>query len=478
MSVAGDCISLFNNDAFYHLRKNLAGRKTIHTAIASSLNGPAFPLAACASQLFFSKDVNPVPFVCPLLGPGEPLKNTRQLAYCLALLQDSVQEDDISPDALEWRRRALSNPNEKGRLETMSIQVIEAFAKDTMKSSAAVAEAIHLTPVLEGEYSRSLLTAFIDSVNKSEILHLHSLEGLASVIRGTAPGAIDSNDLVAILRSLLMKLESAHSASHHNHYLLVAVSRVLDAMVDAHIGDVDRVKLYELLSNLLRESELSKNPYLSFQAAYATQALLNVADDESIWHAGFRRVWLVLKGSAGIAKMPNPTEIKDALEGLENLYEVGKGGIRLFKDVKATIKYGERPKFTKEEGLKFKRAWYRTLRTAEKCLQAGKLVKFKDLATTASCRNQLMFQWGICQLLGGLAADTQWDLEARQDALVFLGALSKDNGVWRRQKEVDQVIFDVLTNVTSKDKSFEGMSMLIAIPVLIYPSEPIKGVQS
>jgi len=339
-------LSLLNDITFRHSRKNLTGGRTIHTAIASSLvrlgispgvaqagadhwstlpssgstrftetstsisnaapfkesianavgttsttRQPSLPSpqsaisvsAASSSQLFFDRDVNPVPFMCPLPGPSEPLQTTRQLAYCLALFQASVQEDNLFPDALEWRRSTTVNtPDEKRRLETLSIQVIEAFAKDTMKDAVTVVEVVQLAPVLSSDHSRFLLKTFIDTVNQSEILDLYSLKGLAKAIQGSAPGSVDSDDLVTILRCLHKRLGSTHSASHHNHYLLLAVSRVLDTMADAHIGDVDRVNLHEPLTDLLRESESSDNPYLTFQAAYATQALLNVSDDESI----------------------------------------------------------------------------------------------------------------------------------------------------------------------------------------------------
>ncbi|KAF9949709.1 hypothetical protein BGZ72_008558 [Mortierella alpina] len=123
--------------------------------------------------------------------------------------------------------------------------------------------------------------------------------------------------------------------------------------------------------------------------------------------------------------MPDPKEVKDALEGLERLYEAGKGGARMLKDVLKAIKTRESPTFTVKEGLKFKRAWYRALRMAESYIQGGKLVHFKELVTTSPCRHQLMFQWGICQLLGRFAADTQWDIEPRRDAMAFLGPLFK-----------------------------------------------------
>ncbi|GJJ71736.1 hypothetical protein EMPS_04093 [Entomortierella parvispora] len=421
---------------------------------ASSLSAAG---STSATSPLFSTNVNPVPFVCRLPELGEPFQTTIQLAYGLAVVHPSVQENDLSPEALQWRHSTLNNRDEKGRLETISLRVIEAFAKDTMKDANAVAEVVQLTPVINKDHSRFLLKVLIDTINQSEILHLHSLEGLAKAIKGAASGSIDSDDLLAILRSLHKRLRSTHSASQHNQLLLIAVSRVLDAMADAHIGDVDRIDLHEPLKDFLQESESVENPYMAFQIQYAMQALINVSDDESIWHAGFRRVWLVLKGGAGLAKIADPTEIKDTLEGLETLYEAGKGGIRFFKDALKAIKDRENPTFTVKEGLKFKRAWYRAVRIAESYLQSGRLIQFEALVTTAPCRHQLMFQWGICQLLEQFIADPQWDLEARKGAVEFLGALYKDNSIWKRHKEVNLVIFDALTNIVSNNEAVKSL---------------------
>ncbi|KAG0045895.1 hypothetical protein BGZ83_008901, partial [Gryganskiella cystojenkinii] len=141
-----------------------------------------------------------------------------------------------------------------------------------------------------------------------------------------------------------------------------------------------------------------------------------------------------------------------------------EGGTRILKDALEAIKDRESPTFTVEEGIKFKRAWYRAVRTAESYIQTGKLVQFKDLVTTAPCRHQLMFQWGICQLLGQFAADTKWDLVARRNAVAFLGSLcrvDRSDRIWYPQKEIDQVIFDVLTEVVSNDTQFTAAKTLL-----------------
>ncbi|KAF9532719.1 hypothetical protein BGW38_010510, partial [Lunasporangiospora selenospora] len=112
------------------------------------------------------------------------------------------------------------------------------------------------------------------------------------------------------------------------------------------------------------------------------------------------------------------------------------------------------PTFTAKEGLKYKRIWYPTLRNAEEYIQTGDLVGFKELVTNAPCRHQLMFQTGICQLLGGFAVDTQWDLEARQGTVAFLEALCRDDRIWTRHEGVHQVIFDLISIMGFNDNSY------------------------
>ncbi|KAF9176915.1 hypothetical protein BGZ50_009441 [Haplosporangium sp. Z 11] len=472
-------VTTINASAATSISTSAAGAVDITTSTAqqqvyASLED-AVSSITLAPPLFFSKDVSPTPYICQLPAPGERLHTISQLAYCLALLQDSVREDDLSPDDLKWRYSTLKNSDEKGRLETLAVQIVETFVENAMKDAATVAEVVQLAPLLSIGHFRPLLNTFIDSIDHSGLMNLHLVEGLATMIQGVIPGSIDSNDLVTILRVLHKRLRAIHSQSvSHRYHLVLAVSQVLDAMVDANIGDVGRVDLYEPLMDLLRESESSKDPYLTFQTAYATQALLNVSDDENIWHAGLRKGWLIVKGAAGFAKMPDPRDIKDALEGLERLYEAGKGASRMLKDTLEAIKTREMPTFTVEEGLKFKWAWYGFLRIAESYIQTGKLVQFRYLVTTVPCRHQLMFQWGICQLLGRFAADTQWDLEARQSTVAFLEALYRADSIWNRDKDVDQVIFDVLTNVVSiHGTQFEAAKTLLEEMGKQNPANPL-----
>lgn len=411
------------------------------------------------TPLLFSKKADRESFVCHLPAPGEQLESTRQLAYCLALLQDSVDETRLDVDTLNWRSNTLKNSEETIRMEDITRQVVREFIEVGEKNANVVEEVVQLAQVLYKETSQSLLMSFVDTVSNSKLLNLHAMEGLAKVIQEATPGSIDSNDLVTILRVLYERLQTAHGPSiSHLCSLLLAVSRVLDAMVVAQVGDVDRVTLHGPLTALLHELESNLHPCVAFQAEYATQALLNISDNDNIWRAGFRRGWLVLKGTAGFAKMPEPREIKDALEGLEKLYGAGQGAVRMLNNTWEAVKTGEELTFNTKDGLKFKRIWYPTLRNAEDYIQTGDLKGFMELLTNAPCRHQLMFQLGICQLLGRFVVDAQWDLESRRSTLAFLGDLCIADDIWERQKGVAQVILDMISNLAVNHGSqFEGM---------------------
>ncbi|KAF9904555.1 hypothetical protein EC991_002615, partial [Linnemannia zychae] len=331
-------------------------------------------------SLLFSQKADRAPVVYHLPVPGEQLETTHQLAYCLALLHDTIDETRLDPDTLKWRRNTLKNSDELIRMETITRQVVTEFIEDHEKNASVVEEVVQLAPVLHRETSRSLLASFVNTVSNSKLMHLHSMEGLARVIQCAPSGSIDSNDLVDILQVLYTRLQTIHSLSiNHLCHLLLALSRVLDVMVVAQVGDIDRVVLHGPLTALLHELESHQNPYVAFQAEYATQALLNVSDNDTIWKAGFRRGWLVLRGAAGFAKMPDPREIKDALEGLEKLYEAGKGAARILNNAWVAYKTSEKLAFNTKEGFKFKRIWYPTLRSAEEYIQAGDLIGFKEL---------------------------------------------------------------------------------------------------
>ncbi|KAF9919479.1 hypothetical protein FBU30_010972, partial [Linnemannia zychae] len=379
---------------------------------------------------YFDKDIYSFAFdMWSFPSPNCHLQDTRQLAACLTLLRTTeLSEYELTQEVRKWIVSTRSNKDEIERLGKIAIDVIYAFIKANPKDSGVIAEVIPLAYILDRDLHRHLLNSFVDAINYSTLLNIDSLDGLAHVVQSADPGYINSGDLVSILQVLNNRLQKVHSeAVDYRYRLIFAISRVLDAMVAAHIGDIDRINLYDPLTCLLDMSKSNTDPYLSFQVEYAAQALLNISNDEKPWHAGFRRLWIALSVGASFAKVPDPAEIKMMLEGLEKFYNEGK---RDFIALKEAINSKGGIGFTFKDGVQFKSIWYRALRTAELYIHTGRLSYFEEFVANAQCRDDHMFQMGVCQLLGQFVGDIRWGLKARQSAIGFIGALCRNESTW------------------------------------------------
>ncbi|KAF9933693.1 hypothetical protein FBU30_004701 [Linnemannia zychae] len=389
---------------------------------------------------------------------------------CLPFVRSSssttanLSEDKLNQEERKWLLATRSNKDEMRRLKKIADDVVRAFIKADIKDSDIITEIMPLAFNLERDLHRRLLNSFIDVINQSALLDIESLDGLAQIIQSAGPGFINSGDLVSILQVLSNRLQKVQSeAVDHRYRLMFTISRVLDAMVAANVGDIDRVNLYDPLASLLDMSKSNIDPYLSFQVEYAAQALLNVSNDEKPWHAGFRRLWLAVLIGASFVKVPDPKEIKMVLEGLEKLYSEGR---RDFITLKETINGKGRVEFNFKDGLQFKLIWYRALRTAELYIQIGKLTYFEEFVTNARCRDNRMFQLGVCQLLGEFMVDTRWELVARQNAFAFIRAICHNETIWVLHDDAKMVIYDILFNLDCNyGTDFEDPSELSILQV-------------
>jgi hypothetical protein len=242
------------------------------------------------------------------------------------------------------------------------------------------------------------------------------------------------------------------------YQLAVAVSRVLDAMADNKVKGLSREELHEPLSSYLSEIKDIKDPYLMFQAAYAYQALLYVPDDETRWDATLRRTGKVVQGVAGLVSAVKGLDFNGFIVGLKDIQQGVSGAsgaikmaISTVNAVSSAIDGGNSFVDCMKEGLEFKRklAWYPALRGAETMLRSGQLVKFKRLVCEAPCRYDPAFQWGVCQLLGEVAADSMWDAMSRRNAVMFLGEMYNNKETWRIQEEIQKWILVILVKLSS-----------------------------
>ncbi|KAK3817618.1 MAG: WD40-repeat-containing domain protein [Benniella sp.] len=413
-----------------------------------------------APQKLFPKDVY-LPAVS--FNPPEPdsrLESTRQLAYCLGLLQLSCEFDEIlDPIACKWLQTTKDEPDEPDRLKALATDVIRAFKSDELKDAKSVTEVVYLANVLNKGDFRYLLKEFYSGVDQSGLLDVHQLEGIAHLVRGAHPENLDIDDLIKILELLSTRLRNTHQQStSYTYELTLAVSHVLDAMVDAKVQDLDREKIHEPLSSYLNELKDSPDAYLVYQAAYAYQALACVPDDESLWQGALRRTGKVVLGVSGLVSAVKGLDLDKFISGLENIQQGLKGVSEMVDAIKGAydkatslIESGRGFYECLKEGFSIERkfAWYSALRGADTLIREGQFGKFRKLACEAPCRRDAAFQWGVCQRLGEVAANSMWESETRQSAIEFLGEMYRNDKVWGEQEHVKQWILSILMQLSS-----------------------------
>ncbi|KAG0220937.1 hypothetical protein BGX31_010349 [Mortierella sp. GBA43] len=392
--------------------------------------------------------------------PDSRLNDTPQLACCLALLQGSYAPEDIlDQHARSWLQLTKNEQDETDRLKTLATDVIRAFKRDELKDAKAVNEVVHLVPVLQHDDFRYLLKEFYLGIEQSALLDVYQLNGLAQLIQGADPGLLQADDLVKVLGLLSDRLRNTHQQSpEYLHQLIVAVSRVLDAMADTNVKGLDREKLHEPLLAYLDGLKGSQDTHLVYQAAYAYQALLCVPDDETLWHATLRRTGKIVHGISGLVSAVKALDLNGFINGLKDIQQGIAGAAELVHVVKDAYESaitltasGQGFLQGLKESLSFSRkcAWYAALRGADALIRDGQLSDFKKLVWQAPCRREVAFQWGVCQRLGEIAANPAWDAHTRRGAIAFLGEIYQDDTEWGEQASVKQWILIILMQLSS-----------------------------
>ncbi|KAK3805037.1 MAG: hypothetical protein J3Q66DRAFT_393564 [Benniella sp.] len=413
-----------------------------------------------APQAIFARNTRPPAVELKLPKADERLSTTPQLAACLNLLKHAQLLDDmLEPAARKWLQAIKNDIDEQERLKVLATDVIRAFQREEIKDDKAVAEVVCLAPVLEKSDFQYLLRELCKGIDQSVLLDIHKLDGIAQLIYCAEPGYLDADDLVKILELLSTRLRATHTqSSNHMYQLTMAVSRVLDAMADSNVKGLNREKLHEPLSLYLSEIKDNSDPYLVYQAAYAYQALLYVPDDETLWQSTLRRTGKVVQGVAGLVSAVKGLDLNGFLDGLKDIQQGVSGALGVFKMTKSTIDAvtsitdgGKGFVECMKEGLGVKRklTWYPALRGAESLLRSGQLANFKRVVCEAPCRMDPVFQWGVCQLLGEVAADSMWDAKTRQGAIMFLREIYSNRAEWESQSRVQEWILVILMKLSA-----------------------------
>ncbi|KAG0022202.1 hypothetical protein BGZ80_000773 [Entomortierella chlamydospora] len=419
---------------------------------------------------YFEQDVILPVVKYDLPDPGGRITSTPQLAYCLTLISPSlISEESLDENERDWLQGEFNDPDTQERLREMATDLIREFVRDELKKHEVVTEVVSLAAVLEQEDFERLLQVLVGGINKSLLLEDHLVDGLAQLIRNAPQRFIDADDLVKILELLHARLKDIHKQSVQRTYQLTrAISQVLDSMVDSQVDGLSRESLHEPLSNCLKElKELPKDsdPYLTYQAAYAYQALLYVPDDESILQSMMRRTGKVVQGISGVVAAVKALDVVGFVEGLQGIQEglAGTGkAIELvnnaYEDIKALTESGQGLLESLKEGFSFERksSWYPALRGLDSLLQGGRFKEFEKLIRESPCRRNPAFQWGVCQRLGEIASNPIWGIKIRKCAVSFLLELYNDDSGWACQTFIKQWILCLLDLST---QSLQGITV-------------------
>ncbi|KAK3827055.1 MAG: hypothetical protein J3R72DRAFT_517387 [Linnemannia gamsii] len=346
--------------------------------------------------------------IVPLPPSGVRIETTMQLAYCSQLLRTNLSPSlavaiitaSLDPSQQASVDALLQNKEEQNKVLELAIRVVEEFVADSLKSSEEIAEVILLAPYLDQEYYRKLLNSLVAEFEAAKLLDIDLLQGLVQLVQCAGTDYLQPDDLIRMLAVLRTRLQDTHQqTTKHPYYLTLALSRLLDVMVEGKVQDMKRVVDHEPLSGILGQMIESADPYLKYQATYALQGLLHVPNDETRRQFVLRHAGNIVMGLLGVASVCNLNlgglsdgagKLRDvtvsALEiggkvvgGAQSIYESGQG---FSASVKGGIFSGGRL------------LWYTALREAREHIHNGRLSDFNRLVFEAPCSREAEFQWG------------------------------------------------------------------------------------
>ncbi|KAF8938355.1 hypothetical protein BGZ58_001087 [Dissophora ornata] len=409
---------------------------------------------------FFAKNMHQPSDINKLPKADERLESVSQLVYCLDLLRYlQSPEDMLDQSQRDWLEAVGNDTDEQERLRALAANLLREFIHEKLKVTKAVAEVVCLVPVLEREDFQQLLQKLFHGIEQSQLLSFSMAEGLAQLVQRATRGHLNADDLVKILDLVSTRLRGTHSQSpDYINQLTLTVSRVLDSMADSKVEGLDREKLHGPLGDYLKELQGSSDPHLVFRAAYASQALLFVPDNETPWQAARRRTGKVAKGVSGLVCAVKGLDLNKFVQGLGHIQEGLAGASKVITLAKCAYEDVTTLASSEQEFLdclkqgfsfSFRRAWYPALRGADVFLQRGELIEFEKLAYHAPCRLDPAFQWGICQRLGELSVNLECDDDSRKSAIALLGEMYRNDAVWGRHSNIKQLILDILMQLAA-----------------------------
>ncbi|KAG0221419.1 hypothetical protein BGX31_009911 [Mortierella sp. GBA43] len=328
----------------------------------------------------------------------------------------------------------------------LAVDVITAFLHEGFHDIKLTTEALRLASVVDKNLYRHLLAQLASE--ESLVLDPHQLACLAQVIRSAPMECLEAADLVKILEILQNRLNDIHQQPHnHTYELALSVSSIIDGMADSSIKGLDSHQFCQYLSGYVDSLKATPDSSLVYQAAYTYQALQHIADEEAIWIPALQ----LAHKPFSFVDNPKAIDVKDIIQKLQDGYD----GL----DSKSNKEPQQRSRASFVDCLdgdcsfECKRSWYPAIRTADALLHEGQFAEFKELALEAPCRLNPAFQWGLCQLLGDLAANLEWDTKTRLNAVAFLKDILQNDAIWGQHGDIKDLVISILTQLVSLPES-------------------------
>ncbi|KAF9909800.1 hypothetical protein EC991_007971 [Linnemannia zychae] len=415
---------------------------------------------------------------CPevaLPSHGTRIETTVQLAYCNHLLRTQLSplvESSTTPSMNSSQKASvdaiLQNQEEQNRIHWLTARVVEEFAADSFKTLEKIAEVILLGPYLSQEHHRKLLNCLVAEFESAKLLDIESLQGIVQLLQCAGSNYLLPDDLVRILVVLRTRLQDTHQQSaKYPYYLTLALSRLLDIMVEGKVQDLRRVVDQEPLLKLLRQMSSSEDPSLKHQATYALQALLHIPNDETHRQFMLRQAGRITMGLLGVASVCK-LDLGEFKDGVDHLYKVAADvheiATKIVDGAQPLLESGQDIATSVKGGIFSggRQLWYSALREGHEHIGNGRLADLNHLVFEAPCCRDVEFQWGVCRLLGEIAIDTSWNIATRQHAIDLLAELYKDESRWTTNNEIHSWILHLMLQVVAlPESSVSGHTQLV-----------------
>ncbi|GJJ71201.1 hypothetical protein EMPS_03551 [Entomortierella parvispora] len=363
----------------------------------------------------------------------------------------------LNSEQAEWVQEMEKTPLEKEYLRQMLNWMIDSYIRDPSKFPEAIREIVLLGPVLDKIQYRNLLNQLIKQFKASTLLDPELVRGMAQLIQDAGIGYLNFDDLTDILTEIRTR-EEQHKADEYLFYLTSAVTKILNAMVEDKVEGnsvyLDRIKDHEPTLKILSSLRNNKNdPFLKFQALYAYQAMQWIPNGESTTQRNLRHFIGVVGGLVKVSGVIQldfqgffgglkeiQQEVSDICDTLSSGWEDGQSLLENSKEMYKDLKIGL--------GLSKPKMWYVALRGAERLVRYGQLADLNQLVSTAPCRTDPLFLWGICQLLGDIAIDSAWKKETRSQAITFLGEIFVSIADSETHRSVQNWVLTILKTVS------------------------------